>query len=88
MAYHRLVISDTPYLLEDRQVRDDLVAAIITAVRVGGDFVRIPAAGERNTHVLVTPATAVRIEELSDEDRRRSVAIDFDLGWIDYDTTA
>ncbi|MGX5682188.1 hypothetical protein [Schumannella luteola] len=85
MGYHRLVISNNPYVLKDAETKDALAASIVEAVRSGGDFVHVPMNGH-DLDVLVTPATPVLIELVEPADTRRAGTIDFDLDWIDFDS--
>ncbi|MDO7882742.1 hypothetical protein [Antiquaquibacter soli] len=88
MGYHRLVISNNPYVLKDAETKDALAASIVEAVRSGGDFVHVPLDGQ-GLDVLVTPATPVLIEPvepIEPRDARRTGTIDFDLDWIDFDS--
>jgi hypothetical protein len=80
--YHRLVINNNPYVLRDRSVRESVAAAMVAAVRAGGDFVHV-AGHSREFDVLVTPATDARLELVESEPTREAPTptVDLDLDW-------
>lgn len=87
MAYHRLVIGSTGYVLADSETRASVAASIVDAVRAGGDFIHVPLNGHA-LDVLITPATPVVIELVEPGESRPTGYIDFDLDWIDFDSPA
>jgi hypothetical protein len=84
MAHHRLVINNNPYVLRNAEDREDVAAALVAAVRAGGDLVHIPG-DELETDVLVTPASDARLELVEGAVGRAPSSIDLDFDWIEFD---
>ena len=78
-------INESPHAIEDAQL-SEIESQILVAVRAGGAFVDLPGRSGRTVRILVTPASAIRIERLPPPVDTTDHEEDFcDLTFIDLD---